>query len=270
MAVKHIYNGRCQWQLADGEGLSDDELQGSPMKPASFLNIRRWLPFQRWFRQERSPAGVERLSYLQRLQQIGSVHGFDQGLCVDRYYIEQFLSAHAVDFQGHVLEIGDDTYTRRYGGEGVTKSDILHKSADNPNATIVADLTCADNIPPETFHCIIVTQTLQYIYELSATIRTLHRILKPDGVVLATLPGIAYISRYDLEHWGEYWRLTTLSAKRLFEDFFPPKNVEVQAYGNLLTTLAFLCGLPADGLTPEELNYHHPDFQLLITVRAVK
>ena len=240
------------------------------MKLFSILDIKRWLPVLRRPKQERSPVYRERLNYLWRLQQIGSVQGFNQGLCIDRHYIEQFLSAHAQDVCGHVLEIGDDTYTQRFGGEWVTRSDVLHKTEGNPNTTIVADLTCADHIPQDSFDCIILTQTLQYIYDLPAAIRTLYRILKPNGVVLATLPGIAYISRYDLEHWGEYWRLTSLSAKRLFGEVFPSENVEIQAHGNLLTTLAFLCGLPAEGLRQEELNYHHPDFQLLITVRAVK
>jgi SAM-dependent methyltransferase len=221
-------------------------------------------------RHKQSPVYVERLKYLRRLQKVGGALGFDQGLCIDRYYIERFLSNHALDIRGHVLEIGDDTYTQRFGGECVTRSDVLHKTGDNPNATIVADLTCANHIAKDTFDCIILTQTLQYIYDLKAAILTLHRILKPGGVVLATFPGIAYISRYDLEHWGEYWRLSSLSAKRLFGEVFSTENVEVQAYGNLLTTVAFLCGLSAEGFSQEELNYHHPDFQLLITVRAVK
>ncbi len=219
---------------------------------------------------ERSPVYVERLSYLRRLLQIGNILGFDRGLCVDRYYIERFLSAHTQDVRGSVLEIGDDTYTQRFGGGRVTRSEVLHKTGDNPKATIVADLTCADNIAKDAFDCIILTQTLQYIYELPAAIGTLCRILKPGGVVLATIPGIAYISRYDLEHWGEYWRLTSLAAKNLFVGVFPPENVEVQTYGNLLTAVAFLCGLPAEGLRQEELDYHHPDFQVLVTVRAVK
>ncbi len=237
---------------------------------SSLLQIRNWLQFRQWFWQKRSPVYVERLSYLRRLLQIGSALGFEHGLCIDRYYIEKFLSARASDVRWSVLEIGDDTYTQRFGGGRVIRSDILHKTGDNPNATIVADLTCADHIPQDTFDCIILTQTLQYIYDLKAAIITLYRILKPSGVVLVTCPGIAYISRYDLEHWGEYWRLTSLSAKRLFGEVFPPENVEVEAYGNLLTAVAFLCGLPAEGLRQEELDYHHPDFQVLITVRAVK
>ncbi len=221
-------------------------------------------------RRKLNPVYYERLGYLSHLLQAGRASGFDRGLCIDRYYIEQFLSAHTRDIRGRVLEIGDDTYTRRFGGKRVIKSDVLNKTEDNTEATIVADLAYAGNVPQDSFDCIILTQTLQYIYDLKATIQTIYRILKPDGVVLATLPGIAYISRYDLEHWGEYWRLTSLSAKRLFDEVFPHENIEVQTHGNMLATLAFLSGIPADGFTQEELDNNHPDFQLVITVRAVK
>ncbi len=247
-----------------------DDIQGDPVKPISSLYMRCWIQIWHRLRRKRAPVCVERLKYLRRLQKVGSASGFDQGLCIDRYYIERFLSKNALDIHGHVLEIGDDTYTRMFGGGRVTGSDVLHRTEDNPNVTIVADLTSADHIPEDTFDCIILTQTLQYIYDLPTVVRTLYRILKPRGVILATCPGIAFISRYDLEHWGEYWRLTSMSAERLFEEIFPPENVEVQAYGNLLTTVGFLCGLSADGFRKEELDFHHPDFQLLITVRAVK
>ncbi|MDO8687575.1 MAG: methyltransferase domain-containing protein [Dehalococcoidales bacterium] len=240
------------------------------MKSISSLPMRCWLGIQQRLGRKRLPVYAERLGYLRRLIQIGSALGFDQGLCLDRYYIEKFLSAHALDIQGRVLEIGDDTYTQRFGGGRVTGSDILNKTEDNPQATIIADLTSADNIAQDTFDCVILTQTLQYVYDLKAAILTLYRILKPGGVVLATIPVIAHISRYDLEHWGEYWRLTSLSAERLFGEVFSPENLEVQAHGNLLTAMAFLCGLPADGFRQEELDNHHPDFQLLLTVRAVK
>lgn len=240
------------------------------MKLISSLYTRCWALIWQKLGRKQSSVYVERLKYLRRLQKVGGTLGFDQGLCIDRYYIKRFLSNHALDIRGHVLEIGDDTYTRMFWGGRVTGSDVLHRTEDNPKATIVADLTCADHIPQNTFDCVILTQTLQYIYELAAAIQTLHRILKPDGVILATLPGIAYISRYDLEHWGEYWRLTSLSAKRLFGEVLSPEKVEVEAYGNLLTAVAFLSGLPAEGFSQEELNYHHPDFEVLVAIRAVK
>ena len=59
----------------------------------------------------------------------------------------------------------------------------------NPQATIVADLTDAPHIPDDTFDCAIVTQTLQFVYDVRAAFATLHRILAPGGVLLATVPG---------------------------------------------------------------------------------
>ena len=231
---------------------------------------RRWIRRQQRRLSRWPPVRWVRLGSLRRLQPISNVFGLDRGLCIDRYYIERFLSAHASDIQGRVLEIGDDTYTRKFGGNPVTKSDVLHAVEGNPKATIVADLTCANHVPSNIFDCIIFTQTLQFIYDVQAAVRTLYRILKPGGVLLATFPGISQISRYDMDRWGDYWRFTTLSAKRLFEEVFPPENVEVQAYGNVLTAIAFLHGLASEELRRKELDYHDADYEVLITVRAVK
>jgi SAM-dependent methyltransferase len=206
---------------------------------------------------------------LRRVKPISSDFGLDRGLLpIDRYYIETFLARHADDVGGHVLEIEDDFYTRRFGGSRVTHSDVLHVTAGNPRATIVADLTRADHIPANTFDCIILTQTLQFIYDASAAIGTLHRILKPGGVLLATFPGISQISQVWSSQW--YWCFTIPSAGRLFEAVFPAENIVVEAHGNVLVATALLQGLTADELLPEELDHHDLHYQVLITVRAVK
>jgi hypothetical protein len=102
-----------------------------------------------------------------------------------------------------VLEIGDDRYTRRFGGDRVVRSDVLHVRSDNPAATIIADLTHAEHIPSTAFDCLIITQTLQYIYNIRPAVGTLHRILKLNGVLLATFSGISQIARRVMELWGE-------------------------------------------------------------------
>jgi SAM-dependent methyltransferase len=234
------------------------------------VRARRWLRAKQRRLEQWPPVGFVRFGSLRRLQPISRVFGLDRGVCIDRYYIENFLAQHAEDIRGHVLEIGEDTYTRRFGGDRVARSDVLHVQEGNPKATVVADLTCADSIPSDAFDCIIFTQTLQFIYDVRAAIRHLHRILKPGGVLLATFPGISQISRYDMDRWGDYWRFTTLSARRLFEEVFPPGKVTVRAYGNVLAAVAFLHGLAAEELRREELDYHDPDYELIITLRALK
>jgi glycosyltransferase involved in cell wall biosynthesis len=212
-----------------------------------------------------------RFGSLRRLTPVSRRFGWDRGgLPVDRYYIERFLEQNARDIAGHVLEVRDDAYTRKFGGSKVTRVDVLHPTTDNEKATIVADLTSADHVPGDTFDCIVLTQVLPFVPDVQAAVRTLHRILRPGGIVLATVPGISQIVRYDMDRWGDYWRFTSLSARRLFECGFPEGEVRVEAHGNVLAATAFLQGLSSRDLRPKELDYRDPDYEVLITVRAVK
>jgi glycosyltransferase involved in cell wall biosynthesis len=196
--------------------------------------------------------------------------GYDRGTPIDRYYIERALAEHAPGIQGRVLEIKDDTYTRRFGGTRVTQSDVLDIAADNPSATIIADLRNAPQIPSDAFDCVIVTQTLQLIDELQSAVGTLHRVLKPGGIVLATMPCISQVARDGFNRWEDHWRFTSASARRLFTDAFGPGNVEVTVFGNLCTAVNFLDGRSAEELRARELDHVDPDYQLVIFVRAVK
>ena len=217
------------------------------------------------------PPGPGRVDFgsLRRLAPISRRWGKDRGgRPIDRYYIERFLAVHATDVRGRVLEVGDDTYTRRFG-TGVERADVLHAQPGNPKATIVADLAQgAVELPTAAFDCVILTQVLQMMGDPSSAVRTLRRVLRPGGVILATVAGISQVSRWDMQRWGDYWRFTTLAARRLFEVAFPPELVSVEAHGNVLVAVAFLHGLAASELRPEELDPHDPDYPLLITVRA--
>jgi SAM-dependent methyltransferase len=205
------------------------------------------------------------LGAFRRLTPVSREWGFDRGTPIDRYYIEKFLAGHTSDIRGCVLEIGDDIYTRNFG-QDVSVSEVLHVTTGNPRATLVADLTDASQMGKDIFDCAIVSETLQYIYDVPAAIATLHRILKPGGVVLATFPGIIQSVH---ENWESLWRFTAASAKRLFGAAFAG-GVEVRTYGNVLTAVSFLHGLAKEDLRQEELDYHDPDYEVKIAVRAVK
>jgi glycosyltransferase involved in cell wall biosynthesis len=257
--------------------LRDTHYRMLDMKESLKSLVRRTLPrpVYRWIRARRHgenyrPA-VGEISFgsLRRVTPISRVFGFDRGLPVDRYYIEGFLARNASDIKGRVLEVGDDSYTRRFGGECVTKADVLYVSEGNPQATIVADLSSADHIPSDLFDCIILTQTLHLVYDVRAAVATLRRILKPGGVLLATFPGISQIDHYD---WGGswYWAFTALSARRLFEEAFSAADLKIETHGNVLAAIAFLQGLAAEELRKEELDYADADYEVTIAVRAVK
>lgn len=237
--------------------------------------VRRFIPprGRAWYSylRGRGPKPFARidLGELRRVTPVSTNWGFDRGLPIDRYYIEKFLSANASDITGRVLEVRDNNYTTKFGGERVTKSDVLHVRTDNPRATIVADLTDAPQIASGTFDCIILTQTLQFIYDSRAAIETLHRILKPGGVLLVTVPGISKVSRSDTERWGDYWRFTSQSITRLFTGVADWK-METKAFGNVLAASSQLYGIAADELSADELDYPDQDYEVIIALRLQK
>jgi SAM-dependent methyltransferase len=234
--------------------------------PAS---VRRWLCDRLQTNEDYPPVGKVRFGNLRRVAPISRIFGYDRGVPIDRYYIENFLTRYSADVRGRVLEVGDNAYTQRFGAERVTKSDVLHISEGNPQATFVADLSRADHVPSDLFDCVVLTQTLQLIYDVREAIKTIHRILKPGGVLLATFPGISQIAN---DEWGKtwYWSFTTLSAERLFGEVFPAANVSVEAHGNVFVSIAFLHGLALSEVNTAELDHRDPSYELSIAVRAVK
>src|SRR5215204_2652412 len=100
-----------------------------------------------WRLQYHPLLGQTSFDRLRRTTPISREFGLDRGRPTDRYYIENFLARQAGDIRGHVLEVADNSYTRKYGGAHVTISDVLDLREDNPQATIVADLTSANHIP---------------------------------------------------------------------------------------------------------------------------
>lgn len=235
--------------------------------------LRKWIRKQQRLRKLQSvPVGTVDFGGLRRLSPISAVFGQDRDLItIERYYIEQFLATHSDDIKGRVLEMGDPNYIRKFGGDKVTKADVLNYVEGNPNATIVADLTDAPHIADNTFDCIIITQTLQMIFEVDRAIATLERILKPGGVVLCTSHGMTRVARREgVDDWGEYWHFTSQSKKRLFRAVFPTENVQVSTVGNVFTCICNLHGLAASEVDQSELDTHDPNYEMLLMVRAVK
>jgi glycosyltransferase involved in cell wall biosynthesis len=232
--------------------------------------MRGWIGLLTHGTRWRPPAGWVHLGNLRRTTPLSDCFGFDRGKPVDRHYIEGLLSRHAEDVRGRVLEVADAAYTWQFGGERVTRSDVLHARPGNPEATIVGDLCTGEGIPEDAFDCIILTQVLPFVWDVPAAIATAHRALKPGGVLLVTVPGISQISRHDAERWGDFWRFTSQSVRRLFGEVFGAAAIDVTTYGNVLAATAFLQGLAAGELRTSELNERDPDYEVIIAVRAVR
>ena len=221
-----------------------------------------------WPRSVPAPGLVD-FGDFRRTRPISRHFGFERGLPIDRFYVERFLAANASDIRGRVLEIGDAAYTRRFGEARVTRSDVLHVVAGAPEATITGDLASADHIPTDAFDCIVLTQTLHLIYDVTAAVGTIHRILAPGGVLLATVPGISQIER---GQWRDtwFWSFTVPAARRRFEERFAAADVRVEASGNVLAAVAFLEGLAAHELREDELLAFDEAYPVCVAIRAVK
>lgn len=190
-----------------------------------------------------------------------------KGKHIDRFYIERFLEKNSGFIHGKCLEIGDNVYTLQFGNKNVSKSDILDINAENVKATIYGDLkNLRKEIADNTYDCIILTQTLQYVDDYSAAIRECYRILKPGGAVLATLPTVARIGYAGVE--GDYWRFTKAGGKYAFSQVF--KDVQAETFGNLRTAFKSLVGAFQEFSTKKEMEYNDPNFPSLVTIKAIK
>jgi SAM-dependent methyltransferase len=147
---------------------------------------------------------------------------------------------------------------------------VLHINPDAPEATLIGDLCSSDCLPKDTFDCIILTETLFCIFDVRPAIANLVASLKPGGVMLITSAGIAQISRYDLERWGDYWRLTTMSLRRLLEEVVPAEQFTITSGGNVLAAVSLLHGIVVEDLTPEELDHADSEYEVTVLARVVK
>ena len=187
--------------------------------------------------------------------------GFDRGKPIDRHYIEAFLEAHRTNIRGSVLEVADDGYSQSYGKD-ITSQDVLSLDADNPRATLVGDLAGGKVLPAQRFDCIILTQTLQLIFDLDAAMAHVRKSLKPGGVLLITVPGITPLD--DIE-W--HWSFTEHSLTRLLGRHF--EDVSISSYGNLFAATAFLHGAAAQETSARKLDKFDPTYPVIVAARAV-
>lgn len=215
------------------------------------------------------PVGSVDFGDLNRPEPFSTEWGYDRGQPIDRLYIEEFLQTHSADVRGRVIEVGDATYTLRFGAERVSQSDVLHVKPGSPQATVIANLADADHIPSAIFDCIILTQTLHLIFDVRAAVKTLYRILAPGGVLLLTVPGISQI---DHSEWNEnwYWSITVQGLNRLLKEHFSESQTDVKSRGNVLAAAAFLYGLSQDDLPSLASLADDPHYPLTVLARAVK
>ncbi|MEO7961260.1 MAG: glycosyltransferase [Ginsengibacter sp.] len=251
-----------------------NKITSSPMIKSTILkatppSVRRALQKSGVTKSYLPDVGKVSMGDFDRVTPFSKTFGFDRGGAIDRYYIENFLKKESGSVKGRALEIGDNAYTMLYGGSKISKSDILHVDESNKSATFIGDISDAPQIPDNTFDCMILTQTLHLIYDFKAALRTCHRILKPGGVLLLTVPGITPI---DHDEWNStwYWSFTDKVMRLLMHETFPAADVSVQTFGNVYAAGTFLYGMGLEEVSTEKLDHVDSHYPVIITVKAQK
>ena len=196
-------------------------------------------------------------------------YGWDRGTPVDRVYIERFLARHAADVRGACLEVRDASYVRTFGGTAVEVAEVLDIDPDNPEAGVIADLGDPGSLPTGRYDCFVMTQTLHLIPRPEVALRNAWEALRPGGVLLLTVPAL---SRHQPQPGPsqDFWRYTPVGLRALLEGVLSEADTLVTGYGNLLACVAFLEGLAAHELRPEELGIQDPHFPLIVGARVQK
>ncbi|MBL7952455.1 MAG: glycosyltransferase [Flavobacteriales bacterium] len=236
------------------------------------LKARVWrsLPtgLRRWYTRRRTSEGGDTPAQL-AFAPVSRVFGIERGTPVDRAYIERFLEKERSTIRGAVMEVGESTYTQRFGQQ-VERSLVL--SYDGPVTTNVinGDLTRHESLPDAIVDAFICTQTLNFIYDVRLAVQGLHRTLKSGGVALVTVAGLVQVSRYDADRWGDFWRFTPQGAQRLFAEVFGKDNVQVDVHGNSYAAACLQKGFAVEECDADLLFDVDPDYPVVITIKARK
>jgi ubiquinone/menaquinone biosynthesis C-methylase UbiE len=166
--------------------------------------------------------------------------------------------------------VKDSAYTKRFGGERVTQADVLDINPENRAANVIGDLRKLSSVADDTYDCFICTQTFQYLDDLAAAVKECHRILKPGGVLLVTLPCLGKVEGLETNVAGNFWRFTEHSARYLFAKEFLSDKIIITARGNVLAGMGFWVGMAQQDLSARRLEEDDAAFPVVVTVRAVK
>jgi SAM-dependent methyltransferase len=186
--------------------------------------------------------------------------GVDRGTSIDHHYVRQFFTRHADDVTGDVLELGTLDVLRGLRTHGITSHTAL--PVDDTTRFRVSQL------PADRFDCVVLPHVLPRVYDVRPFVKALQRVVKPGGVLLATLPGVGNVGA-DTAH-DTYWSFTPLAAQTLFEETFPSLKIAVEPCGNVLAATASLHGLAAEELRTRELAHRDATYAVVLGVRAVK
>ena len=114
----------------------------------------------------------------------------------------ELLPAHA-----RILDVGA-------GGRRITPTIVAFDAVPAPGVDIVGDIHNMP-IPSDSFDCVFCTGTLEHVADPWQSVREIHRVLKPGGLVHIDVP---FIQGYHADP-TDYWRFTLDGLKLLCQSF---------------------------------------------------
>ena len=188
--------------------------------------------------------------------------GFDRGTPIDRKYINDFLLSHKQIVVGQCIEIGDSEYCEMLG-VAPANTFVLGANVAVGTNTIPGDLARRNTLPDQRFDTFICTQTLNFIFEFDTAIENARKLVKGNGYFIGTVSGVAQVSIYDAERWGDFYRFTPEAIDRHLRKHFP--HVEIFVYGNHYALMNYLTGHAYEDLRyPQEIWKPDPRFPMIV------
>lgn len=198
------------------------------------------------------------------IEPVSRQFGTERGKPVDRFYIECFLEENKEYIQGQILEIEDNSYTKKFGKDNVRKSMVMDVSSRDKGITFNGNLETGEGIRERIADCFILTQTLMYIFDLKSAAHNIGRILKHGGVALITCSGISQNSMRCMDHYGCYFNFNEAALRRIFEEEDSLRVVRTTSYGNVKTVSAHLNGLCREDLRQEDFEVDDRYYPLIV------
>lgn len=112
-----------------------------------------------------------------------------------------------------------------------------------------------------TYDTIVVIGALELERDPCAALKHCRRALRPGGVLLVAANSIASGKQRGLG-------FTQASLRAILSSVFNPASVEVFSYGNLVTCLAAVAGIPPAELQDTELHHSDPSHPVLVAARV--
>jgi SAM-dependent methyltransferase len=135
----------------------------------------------------------------------------------------------------HVLEVGIDGDERPSGNyRGFGKGNVFKTLdfLDRLHPDIVADI-CETKLPPGEWDLIILSNTLEHVFEANKAIAECYRLLKKGGHLIVDIPFM--YPYHGIPDYDDYWRFSPVALKRILElNGF--RVLLDNLYGGVLTT----------------------------------